>query len=123
MLEKRNKIISDIFNAIYSGNFDTIDEKIFELNKDYDINNFDQEEIVSLMVMFDFPIDKDIKVCFHEDSVVLCYNSGYYYQGEQIQGERMFFYNDVIGMRYLKLLLVYANTQTGKCSSCLSNPL
>jgi len=113
-------IISEIFSSINSGKIDILDAKIEELNADYDITNFNEKEIVSLMVMFDFPIDKDIVICFHEDSVVLCYDSGYYHEGKLVQGERMFFYHDFTGMRYLKLLLLYIKTIPGKCSSCSS---
>ena len=122
MFEKRNMIISEIFSSINSRKLDDIEEKIKELNADYDITNFNEKEIVSLMVMFDFPIDKEIVICFHEDSVVLSYDSGYFHEGKPVQGERMFFYHDFTGMRYLKLLLLYINTKTGKCSSCASNP-
>lgn len=120
MFVERSKIISEIFSAIYSKKFDNLSKKINELNRVYDINKFESNQITSLMTMFDFPVDKDIVICFHSDSVVLCYDSGYYYEGEKIQGERMFFYHDFIGMRYLKLLLLYIKTEAGKCSSCAS---
>ncbi|NHI91620.1 MAG: hypothetical protein EAX96_03885 [Candidatus Lokiarchaeota archaeon] len=118
MFEERNNKIDKIFQAIFSKKFDEVKEKIKDLNKDYDINNFNSTEITSLTTMFDFPIEKEIKICFHEDSVVLCYDSGYFYQGERIEGERMFFYNDIISMKYLKLLLIYINAKVGNCSSC-----
>ena len=57
-MEERSKIITSIFNAIYSGNFDKVEEKIRELNKDYDIKNLDPKQVTSLMTLFDFPIDK-----------------------------------------------------------------
>ena len=120
LFEERKKKIIDVFSRILTGNYQEAGNKLNDLNENYNTSSIDTQFINNLICVFDFPVDKEMKICFHSDSVVLCYNSGYYYQGEEIIGERMFFYYDTIGMEYLKNLLIYVKCSVGKCSSCIN---
>ena len=120
MLIERNQKVLEIFHLIKDGNIDEAIEKMKKLNEHYDISNLSRQQLNELTTMFEFPFDKETSICIHDDSVVLSYPSGYYHEGEEITGVRMFFYYDSMGMIYLEKLLTYLKVSVAKCSDCLA---
>ncbi len=120
MLIERNQKVLEIFHLIHDENIPKAIEKIKELNENYDISKLSPPQINELTTTFEFPFDKDTSICIHNDSIVLSYPSGYFYEGKEIMGVRMFFYYDSISMIYLEKLLTYLKVSVAKCDDCLA---
>jgi len=118
LLIERNQKVLEIFHLIHDGNVNEAIKKMKELNEDYDVSNLSSAQINELTTTFDFPFGKETSICIHDDSIVLSYPSGYYHEGEEITGVRMFFYFDSMGMVYLEKLLTYLKVSVAKCSDC-----
>ena len=115
---ERNQKVLEIFHLIKAGKINEANEKVKLLNENYDISTLSSSQINELTTMFEFPFNKKVSICIHDDSIVLSYPSGYYHEGKEITGVRMFFYYDAMGMIYLEKLLTYLKVSVAPCSDC-----
>lgn len=113
--------VDKIINRLLSGNLKGIEKLFDELNESYQLDELNSETLNSISAFLDFPIDKKVEICIHEDSIVLRYETPYYYEGKTIKGQRLIFFWDMDGIKYLRFLLIYLNCQIKKCEDCLRN--
>ena len=117
---ERHQKVLEIFHLIHGGKIDEARENLKQLNENYDLSNLSLQQLNEFSTMFEFPFDKETSICIHDDSIVLNYPSGYYHEGKEIIGSRMFLYYDSMGMIYLEKLLTYLKVNVAKCSDCLA---
>jgi hypothetical protein len=119
MFIDRQLKVDRIISRILSRNLENIEKLFAELNEFYQLDEFDSKTINNISAFLDFPIDKTVDICIHNDCIVLRYETPYYYRGKPIKGQRMIFFWDKDGIKYLRFLLVYLNCHIKKCDDCL----
>ncbi|MHA1271394.1 MAG: hypothetical protein ACTSPY_16490 [Candidatus Helarchaeota archaeon] len=109
----------EIMKYINLKNFKKAEQLINELYESHELDELDPNTILNISALFDFPIDKEIEICIHKDSIILIYETPYFYEGKPIKGNRMFFFWDFESMNILPELLTYLKCRPKKCPDCL----
>ena len=110
--------VDTIIKKILSNDLDNIENLFEDLYDSYDLHELDPNTIYSLSALFDFPIDKIIDVCIHNDAIVLSYDTPYTIDDKPIKAQRMFFFWDHDNLQILPDLLVYLRCRLHKCPDC-----
>ena len=116
-VDRREKAEQFILKVI-NGDIEGAKQIIKELREFYEYLEMDLKYQMEIIALFDFPIEKEVEICIHEDSIILVYDTLYTYNNEEIKGERMFYLWDIDSLKYLRELLVYLKCKIGKCYDC-----